>query len=398
MSVELATPTHHREVPFMNDALVRLGWNDALAGSFHAHRLLGRSPARVVAVHKETAIVRGLHGDQRAVVSGRFRFEAVSPADYPAVGDWVALESATELLGEHGATVSAATHGAAVIAALLPRRSAFRRTAGDASRRGGGRLEDEQVLAANVDVALIVAGLDGDFNLRRIERYLTVAWSSGARPVVLLNKADLADELDASRDAVQAIAPGVPVETLSALTGAGLAAVGRHVRARETAVVLGSSGVGKSTLVNALLEAERQATRAVRAADSRGRHTTTHRELFVLPDDWLLIDTPGIRALEVSGAAEGVSEAFDDVASLAATCRFGDCRHDGEPGCAVRAAVEAGRLSVARLESHRRLEREAAHNRRQHDPLARAEERRRWKQIHKAVGRHMDHKYGEDWR
>ena len=249
MSVELATPTHHREVPFMNDALVRLGWNDALAGSFHAHRLLGRSPARVVAVHKETAIVRGLHGDQRAVVSGRFRFEAVSPADYPAVGDWVALESATELLGEHGATVSAATHGAAVIAALLPRRSAFRRTAGDASRRGGGRLEDEQVLAANVDVALIVAGLDGDFNLRRIERYLTVAWSSGARPVVLLNKADLADELDASRDAVQAIAPGVPVETLSALTGAGLAAVGRHVRARETAVVLGSSGVGKSTLV-----------------------------------------------------------------------------------------------------------------------------------------------------
>ena len=243
-------------------------------------------------------------------MSGRFRFDALASSDYPAVGDWVALEPSTAAPG---------TEDRAVIAAILPRRSAFTRSAADASRRTAGHLADEQVIAANVDVAFIVAGLDHDFNLRRLERYLAVAWSSGVTPVIVLNKADIADDLDGRLVAVEAIAPGVPVVVLSALTGDHLADLLPHLASGRTAVVLGSSGVGKSTLVNALLGEARQSTAAVREGDSRGRHTTTHRELFELPGGALLIDTPGIRSLEVAGADEGVEAAFDDIIELAAT-------------------------------------------------------------------------------
>jgi ribosome biogenesis GTPase len=343
--------------------------------------------ARVVAVHKETSIVRGHDGiDRPAVVSGRFRFEALAPSDYPAVGDWVTVATADD---------TASAGDPAVITAVLPRRSAFVRSAADASRRSAGNLVDEQVLAANVDVAFLVAGLDNDFNVRRLERYLAVAWSSGVRPVIVLNKADIADDLDGRMLEVEAVAPAVPIVVLSALTGDGLAELAPFLRTGETAVVLGSSGVGKSTLLNALLGEQRQATAVVRSDDSRGRHTTTHRELFELPGGAMLIDTPGIRALEIAGADDGVAAAFDDVAELAAACRFSDCRHRGEPGCAVRAAVDEGRLSRDRLASHQKLERELAYAERRGDARAEAEERKRWKSIHKAVSRHMQDKYGE---
>jgi ribosome biogenesis GTPase / thiamine phosphate phosphatase len=371
--------------------LAPLGWDESFDGSFHAHRAVGRTAARVVAVHKETAIVRHAADgvDRSAVVSGRFRFGALSPADYPAVGDWVALEpEAAGLSGE----------SPAVIAAVLPRRSAIRRSAGDAARRGSGRLSDEQVMAANVDVAFLVAGLDGDFNLRRMERYLAVAWSSEVRPVIVLNKADVATDLEGRRLAVEAVAPGVPIVTLSARTGVGIDALGEHLPAGRTAVVLGSSGVGKSTLLNALLGEERQSTAAVREDDSRGRHTTTHRELFVLPGGALLVDTPGIRSLQVAGADEGLAPAFDDIESLAASCRFSDCGHDGEPGCAVRAALVDGTLALERFESHLKLERELAHEARRTDPVAAAANRRKWRAISKSVEKHMDRKYGEGWR
>jgi ribosome biogenesis GTPase len=279
---------------------------------------------------------------------------------------------------------------------VLPRRSAFRRSAADSNRRTAGLLADEQVMASNVDVALLVAGLDGDFNLRRQERYLAVAWSSGVNPVMVLNKADLGVDVAGRRVAIEAIAPGVPIVTLSALTGDHLADLGPHLRPGHTAVVLGSSGVGKSTLVNALLGEARQAVNAVREDDSRGRHTTTHRELFQLPGGALLIDTPGIRSLEVAGADEGVDAAFDDIAEIATGCRFSDCRHAGEPGCAVRAALDDGRLEPARFASYRKLEREAAHVARSGDPLLRAAERRRWRAIQSSVRIHMDHKYGSD--
>ncbi len=357
--------------------LEALGWDAGWAQTFAPFVSRGLRPARVVAVHRETSIVRDGGGDRPAGVSGAFRHGALAHVDFPAVGDWVVLDADS------------------VISAILPRRSLFKRMAADGSRRNGG-LDDEQIMAANVDVALLVAGLDNDFNLRRIERYLAVAWSSEITPVVVLNKADLADDVDGRLVAVDAIAPGVATVAVSARTGQGLDALRAHLRRGATAAILGSSGVGKSTLVNALLGEDRQATAEVRDSDSRGRHTTTHRELFELPGGALLVDTPGIRSLEVLGADEGVDAAFDDVVDIAATCRFSDCRHESEPDCAIRAALADGSLTEERLASHRKLERELARAAREGDPRARAEHRRTWTIISKSVNEHMDRKYGAE--
>jgi ribosome biogenesis GTPase len=276
------------------------------------------------------------HGLLRGTVSGRFRHEAGAGGDFPAAGDWVAV-------------TPRADEGTATIHALVPRRTAFTR----ADEHGS-----EQVLAANLETVFLVAALNRDFNPRRLERYAALAWSSGALPVVVLNKADLSDDVPARIAEAAAAAPGMAIHAVSATTGAGLDELHAYLGRGETVALLGSSGVGKSTLTNRLLGEDRQAVSGIREDDARGRHTTTERELIPLPSGALLLDTPGLRSVGLWDAAEGLDEAFGDIAALADRCRFRDCGHESEPGCAVRAAIEAGALPAARLDDFRRLERE----------------------------------------
>src|SRR6185436_10934401 len=266
-------------------------------------------------------------GDEelRAVAAGRLRHEAKSAAQMPTVGDWVAILVRDD--------------GLATIRHVLPRRSKF-------SRRTAGRAAGEQVVAANVDTVFLMMGLDRDFNPRRLERYLAVAAASGAAPVVLLNKADVLapGEREERLAAVGAVAHGVPVLALSVRAGDGLEELRRHLAPARTAALLGSSGVGKSTLLNLLATADLQRTGAVGVQDGRGKHTTSHAQLFALPDGALIIDTPGLRELQLWEPEASLEGAFADVLALAAGCRFSDCGHGEEPGCAVRAAVADGRL------------------------------------------------------
>jgi len=241
------------------------------------------------------------------------------------------------------------------------------------------------VLAANVDTVFLVMGLDADFNPRRLERALVLAWESGAAPVVLLNKADLCPDVEARRAEIEAVAAGVPVRVIAAKPGQGLDALAHWLAFGQTVALLGSSGVGKSTLVNRLLGREKQKTRDVRASDQRGRHTTTHRELVTLPGGALLLDTPGLREIQLWSDGAGLEATFEDVQGLAAHCRFTDCGHGKEPGCAVRAAVEGGRLAAPRLASFHKLQAELRAMEIREDPLKRREERSRWKAIHKSL-------------
>jgi ribosome biogenesis GTPase len=252
-------------------------------------------------------------------------------------------------------------------------------------RRAAGDETVQQVLAANVDTVFLVMGLDRDYNPRRVERALVLAWESGAEPVIVLNKTDLSDEVEARRAEVEAAAPGVPVVALSAKRSEGLADLGPWLRRGRTVALLGSSGVGKSTIVNRLLGEERQRTREVRESDQRGRHTTTHRELLALPGGGLLIDTPGLREIQLWATEGGLAAAFGDVETLAAGCRFRDCAHEAEPGCAVRAAVEEGTLPPERLASFHKLRAELRSLEIREDPERLRAERARWRSMHKSV-------------
>jgi ribosome biogenesis GTPase / thiamine phosphate phosphatase len=340
--------------------LREFGWDDGYAAEFEPYAAGGFVPARVIKQLRDLSALASGGGELEAKVSGRFRHQVPGLAEYPAVGDWVAIKDQGD--------------GRAIIHAVLSRRSAF-------VRKVAGEVVEAQVAAANVDTVFLVSGLDGDFNLRRIERYLTTAWTSGASPVIVLNKSDLRADLPDVIAAVSLIAPGVPAVALSALSAGNLEALQPYLVPRKTVALLGSSGVGKSTLVNRLLGEERLPTAPVSdAEEGRGRHTTTTRELVRLPGGALLIDTPGMRELQLWADDDGLDRTFDEIDRLAPGCRFRDCRHEQEPGCAVRSAVEAGALDGRRLASYLKLRRELGFMELKRDVKAR-------RQQEKAAGR-----------
>jgi ribosome biogenesis GTPase / thiamine phosphate phosphatase len=318
--------------------LAELGWTEAFASHFEPFAREGLVAARVAVEHRTKYGVYTERGEAEAALTGTARHETVARRDRPAVGDWVAMTAPPP-------------GGAGAIHAVLPRASAF-------TRKVAGREHEDQVVAANIDVAFLVTSLNTELNHRRLERYLTLAWKSGARPVVVLTKADLAKDPAALVREVEAVVVGALVLLTSAKTGLGIEALRGLLGDHKTGTVLGSSGVGKSTLMNALIGWERQDTGKIRLADDRGRHTTTRRELVRMPGGGLLIDTPGMRELQLSEAGDGLLAAFDDIAELAAGCAFRDCGHATEPDCAVKDAVIAGRLSSERLESFHKLVRE----------------------------------------
>lgn len=354
--------------------LPELGWDSFFAGQYRSLHLAGSVPARVGSVLKNTFRIFTYRGELTAVIPGNYHHEAVENSLFPSVGDWVTvgLEPGSDQ---------------ALIRSVLPRKSVFTRQApGGRQRLSGGKIQ-EQVVAANVDTVFIVSGLDGgrNLNLRRIERYLVLAWGSGALPVVILNKADLAPDISSIIEEVEHVAVGVAVHAVSALENTGLDLVRDYLKAGTTAAFLGSSGVGKSAIINALIGEERQDTGAIRGSDKEGRHTTTRRELILLPGGGMVIDTPGMREIQVWGDQDNLDDAFADIAELALDCRFVDCRHDAEPGCAVKEAVESGLLDESRFESYLKLQREMQRLAARYDDKARAEDKQKKRQFGKMV-------------
>jgi ribosome biogenesis GTPase len=348
-----------------------LGWDEGWAAAWRAGSGDAAAvPARVLSVHREACTLAMAAGERTGELSGRFRHEVDGQSGLPAVGDWVSVHLPP------GA-------GAALILAVLPRRTRI-------ARKVPGAETAEQMVAANVDVVLVVAGLDHDYNPRRLERALVLARDGGVESVIVLNKADLLSPADlAARMAeTRAVAPGLEVVAMSAATGDGLDALAPSLRPGRTAALFGSSGVGKSTLVNRLLGEERQSTGPVREHDARGRHTTSRRELLRLPGGALLIDTPGLRELQLWAAPDALEGAFAEVDALAASCRFTDCQHGGEPGCAVAEAAARGVLDEARLASYRKLQKELRHLALRQDERGQREEKLRWRSIHKAARKH----------
>jgi ribosome biogenesis GTPase / thiamine phosphate phosphatase len=327
-----------------------LGWDDSFAASFEPYAKDGLVAGRVAAQHRGGYDVLTDAGERRGRLAGRLRHEAASTAELPVVGDWVALREET-------------------IHAVLPRRTAF-------SRKAAWAPTEAQVLAANLDTVFVVSGLDGDLNPRRLERYLTLAWESGATPVLVLTKSDLCADVAGALLIVEAVALGVAAHPVSNVSGYGLEKLERYLGPARTVALLGSSGVGKSSLVNRLAGADLQATRAI-AEDGRGRHTTTSRQLIRLPDGALLVDTPGLREVQLWEADEGIQSAFADVDELAGECRFNDCSHTREPGCAVHAAIDDGRLPLERLQSYRRLQGELRRLALKQDARLRSEARKK---------------------
>jgi ribosome biogenesis GTPase len=361
-------------------SLQELGWSEFFSTQ-HAEAQTDSevAPARVAEENREMYRLLSASGEFMAEVSGKFRHEIASRADFPAVGDWVLASTRS---GE----------GRATIHRVLNRKSKF-------SRKIAGKKTEEQIVSANVDVVFLVSSLNSEFNLRRIERYVTLAWESGARPVIVLNKCDLCENAEELRREAEAASVEVRVILASAVRGDGIAEIRELMQGRSetagksatqtvmTAALLGSSGVGKSSLINAILGTELLDTGAVREGDDKGRHTTTTRQLIVAAGGGVLIDTPGMRELQLWDAADGIGRAFGDIHELAARCKFRDCRHHNEPGCAVRAAVESETLDAERVESFHKLEREEKFLEAKQDAAVQAQRTKELRRLMKSVNR-----------
>ena len=336
--------------------LAGLGWDERFEEAYETWRTKKDvRPGRVAIEFNQIFRIYGEDGEVDAVTAGRLKHRANSRAELPAVGDWVAVRKRP-------------SEDRAVIVGMLPRRSAF-------TRRAAGEPTGEQVVAANVDIVFIVMGLDADYNLRRLERYLLMAHESGAAPAILLTKPDLCPDLSPYLQEVTTLAGDVVVHVVNAKAGEGIESIRQHFAPGRTAALLGSSGVGKSTIINRLAGSDIRRTQEVRPADSRGRHTTTHRELIMLPGGGLIVDTPGMRELQLWDASDAVRETFDDIEAFAADCHFTDCRHRDEPRCAVKAAVAEGKLRADRLESYVKLQSELSQLARQQEERARKTKR-----------------------
>lgn len=357
--------------------LADLGWTDELAAAFAPHAAAGLQPARVTLQLKGFWETTTPDTSRLAQCTGKFLSETGAISDMPAVGDWVAIEP---LPGDDTR---------ALIHAVLPRRTKF-------SRKAAGERDIEQVVAANIDTVFLVSSLDANFNLRRIERYLAAARASGAQPVIVLNKSDLTREAAACRAEVEAIARGTPIVVTSALKRGGTKPLRAWLEPRTTVAFLGSSGVGKSTLINELVGDEVLATQEVRDIDGKGRHTTTLRELVVSPEGVLIIDTPGMRELQPWQAEEALDDVFADIRDLTLRCKFTDCSHGSEPGCAVAPALAEGSLELSRWQSYQRLQRETAFEVRRVDRRASQKQKTDWKKQTRQLRQRVREKHGED--
>ena len=344
-------------------SLRSIGWSSFQEQHFSSFDSSTFHPGRVTRESRNLYSVIGRHGEIYAELTGRFIYSAESRAAMPAVGDWVVYT--LENGWEH-----------ALIHSVLPRRSFF-------SRKEAGGRTDEQVIAANIDTVFIVTGLDNNFNLRRIERYLTLTWESGASPVIVLNKSDVCADPAKCIAQVEAIAIDSPIHAVSAREGTGVNELSSYFARGKTGVLIGSSGVGKSTLINRLIGQDKIKTGDVRHGDSKGRHTTTHRELIPLSEGGAIIDSPGMRELQLWCGEEQISRSFADIEDLFSQCRFRNCTHRNEPGCAVRAALEAGTLEPKRLENYYRMQKEIRHLEGRRDQKARQREKMKWKKLSK---------------
>ncbi|MCT8138385.1 ribosome small subunit-dependent GTPase A [Anaerobacillus sp. CMMVII] len=341
--------------------LHELGWNEELEKEFKQYEKEGLTVGRIALEHKKMYRIFAEAGELLGEVSGKFRFHVSGREEFPSVGDWVAIAARPE-------------EGRATIHAVLPRFSKF-------SRKIAGKTTEEQIVATNVNTVFLVTALNNDFNLRRIERYLIMAWESGATPVIVLSKADLCHDIEAKLAEVESVAFGVPTYVISTKEDFGLEPLHNYLQVGQTVALLGSSGAGKSTLTNYLLGQDKQLVQEIRADDDKGKHTTTYRELVLIPNGGLIIDTPGMRELQLWEAEDASEHVFNDIHELEEQCRFRDCTHVSEPGCAVKNAIAEGSLAQARFDSFLKLQKELAYIERKGDIRAQLAEKAKWKKI-----------------